>query len=111
MQVGFYANNFEAVKTVILNLKDDTRSSVGCKNILNKAAVKEQLKYIEAQFKDLPHTIEFFETQNLPLRESFAKLKTTISHLESLSDEFGSQLKTKIQLFSAKIRTFIYYKF
>ena len=61
-----------------------------------------QLKYIEAQFKDLPHTIEFFLIQNPPLRESIAKLKTTINHLQSFSDELGGQLKTKVQTVFSK---------
>ena len=88
-------HNFEAVKTVILNLKDDARSILDCKNILNKAGVKEQLKYIESQFKDLPHTIEFLETQNLPLPESIAKLKTT----KVFQTDLVVNLKHKYKLF------------
>lgn len=106
----FYAENFDAIKDLILDLEDDAQSVVQSKDLLQSASVARDLVFIKVNFGFIPDMITSLESGQLSLRESISTVETFLAKCGNVPGRVGDQVRRKADVTVTKNEGFKFLK-
>lgn len=92
----FYAENFEAIKDLILDIEDNSQCVVQSKELLKNPLVPKQLVFIKVNFSFLPDVITSLEKKNLSLIESTNFIATVSDKCNNVPGDIGLKIRKKL---------------
>lgn len=92
----FYANNFDAIKSVVDAIDSSCASSVYVtKELLQDISLQKDLAIIDTHFSFLSGAITKLETRGLPLAEAISEIEKIQQCINALPDSVGKKVKEK----------------
>lgn len=104
----FYAEHFEGIKQLILDLDDDSQCVVQSKELLKSASVAKDLVFIKVNFSFIPDIIFSLESRNLSLRDSISIVETFSAKCNNIPGKVGGQVRNKLDVTVKKNEGFKY---
>lgn len=93
----YYAENYDSVKNVILNLPNDSVTITRVKTLFESDVSIENLNFIQKYFNELPSVITVLETRGLSLTKSFETFDNFVYSLETIPGDFGARLREYVK--------------
>ena len=91
----FYADNYDAIKSVIDDLTDSSTALSNAKNLLKNKELKNHLIYLKINYSFVPRTILKLENTSLSLIESVSLINQFESECKKVSGAIGSVILNK----------------
>jgi hypothetical protein len=94
----YYAENFDDVKAVIDTFNKDYSASIKqSQNLFSSPAIKFDLSYIQANFKQVTNSITKLETSGLRLTEALDVIQEVRETLQAANGETGKKASEKLE--------------
>uniref|UniRef100_A0A6P7G6U9 Uncharacterized protein LOC114338409 n=1 Tax=Diabrotica virgifera virgifera TaxID=50390 RepID=A0A6P7G6U9_DIAVI len=71
----FYANHFDAIKDVVLDIQNDLQCVTESQELLSNVQIAKDLMFIKVNFSFLPDLIKSLEQRNLQLSKKFPEIQ------------------------------------
>ncbi|XP_050513406.1 uncharacterized protein LOC126889302 [Diabrotica virgifera virgifera] len=93
----FYANHFDAIKDVVLDIQNDSQCVTESQELLSNVQIAKELMFIKVNFSFLPDLIKSLEQRNLQLSDSGNLVNTFSAHCQKIPGNTGITIRNKLK--------------
>lgn len=104
----FYADHFEAIKDIVLDLEENSQCVVQSQALFKNVNLAKELFFIKVNFSFVPDIITSLESRNISLRESINIVETFSDKCKKVPGDVGNQVRRKFEVIVGKNEGFKY---